>query len=132
VTADPHTPLKPVPGDSLGPDVSSGDGSGRPAAALEPAPKTPERSRTVGAGIWAQRVRVFLLVVLCAVMGVLLVVLPWSLQWTDNRLLWGHPELRTFIGHGFVRGVCSGLGVLDLWIGFREAVHYHENPDGVK
>jgi hypothetical protein len=28
---------------------------------------------------------------------------------------------------GFVRGVCTGLGVLDIWIGFSEAIHYHED-----
>jgi hypothetical protein len=61
-------------------------------------------------------------------MGVLLVILPWSLQWTDNHLLWGHPGLRVFLGNSFVRGICSGLGILDLWIGFREASHYHEGP----
>jgi len=25
-----------------------------------------------------------------------------------------------------VRGLCSGLGILDIWIGFSEAIHYHE------
>jgi hypothetical protein len=36
------------------------------------------------------------------------------------------PELRAFVANGFVRGLCSGLGVLDIWIGFSEAIHYHE------
>jgi hypothetical protein len=36
------------------------------------------------------------------------------------------PELRTFVANGFVRGLCSGLGVLDLWLGFWEAIYYHE------
>jgi hypothetical protein len=132
VTADPHTPMKPAHEGSLGSAAPSADGSGGPATALEPAPKSPEPGLAPGAWIWVYRVRMFLLVVLCAGMGVLLVVLPWSLQWTDNHLLWGHPGLRTFLAHGFVRGVCSGLGFLDLWIGFREAVHYQESPGVVK
>ncbi len=65
-------------------------------------------------------------VLLCAGTGVTLVVLPWSLQWTDNYLLSRYPSLLPIINGGFVRGVCSGLGILDLWIGFSEAVHYHE------
>jgi len=40
----------------------------------------------------------------------------------------GSPELRAFIANGFVRGLCSGLGVLDIWIGFWEAMHYRERP----
>jgi hypothetical protein len=29
-----------------------------------------------------------------------------------------------------VCGFASGLGLLDLWLGFREAILYHENPKG--
>lgn len=75
---------------------------------------------------WLNHVEVSFFVLLCAVIGMLLVFLPWSLQWTDNPLLWTHPQLRVFLGYGFVRGLCSGLGILDLWIGIREAAHYSE------
>ena len=44
---------------------------------------------------------------------------------TLTRLL-ASPGLRAFVANGFVRGLCSGLGVLDIWIGFSEAIHYHE------
>jgi len=57
---------------------------------------------------------------------VTLAILPWSLQWTDNYLLLRFPALQPIVTNGFVRGVCTGLGLLDLWIGFAEAVHYHE------
>jgi hypothetical protein len=82
--------------------------------------------------LWVRRISVLLFVVLCAVVGVLLVVLPWSLQWTSNRFLWGYPDLREALNSGFVRGICSGLGMLNLWIGFREAVHYHESAGASK
>jgi hypothetical protein len=75
---------------------------------------------------WLRRLAVLVFVILCGVMGVLLVILPWSLQWTDNHLLWGYPTLRSFLANAFVRGLSSGLGILDLWIGFREASHYRE------
>jgi len=37
----------------------------------------------------------------------------------DRQLfLLGSPGLRAFVSNGFVRGLCSGLGLLDIWIGF--------------
>jgi hypothetical protein len=76
--------------------------------------------------LWLHRLTVLMLVFVCAVVGVLLVILPWRPEWTDNRLLMDYPALRTFVSNGFVRGLCSGLGILDIGIGFWEAVHYHE------
>lgn len=71
-------------------------------------------------------------VFVCAGIGVLLVIVPWGPQWTDNRLLLLFPGLRTFISNGFVRGLCSGLGILDIWLGFWEALHYHEGTPSPK
>jgi hypothetical protein len=81
-------------------------------------------------GIWLLRVRALLFVTVCATFGVLLIILPWTPKWTDNPLLLSHPDLREFIASGFARGFASGLGVLDLLLGFWEAIHYHENPKG--
>ena len=75
---------------------------------------------------WMHRSSIFLFVLLSATAGVLLVILPWTPEWTDNYLLLSFPWLRTFFSAGFFRGVCSGLGLLDIWIGFWEAFHYHE------
>jgi hypothetical protein len=80
------------------------------------------------ARIWLLRVRALLFVTLCATLGVLLLILPWTPKWTDNPLLLTFPGLRDFVSSGFVRGFASGLGLLDLWLGFREAILYHENP----
>ena len=76
--------------------------------------------------LWVHRLSVLLFVFVCATVGVLLVILPWHSEWTDNRWLLSHPDLRSFVAHGFVRGICSGLGLLDIWIGFWEAIHYRE------
>jgi hypothetical protein len=76
--------------------------------------------------VWLLRIRALLFVTMCATLGVLLIILPWTPKWTDNPLLLSMPELRTFVANGFVRGLCSGLGVLDLWLGFWEAIYYHE------
>jgi hypothetical protein len=77
--------------------------------------------------LWAHRLSVFLFVLISAVAGVLLIILPWTPEWTDNTLLLSYPGVRTVVSSGFFRGVCSGLGLLDIWIGFWEALHYHEH-----
>ena len=77
--------------------------------------------------LWMRRSSVFLFVLVSAIAGVLLVILPWTPEWTDNYLLLSFPWLRTVISTGFFRGLCSGLGLLDIWIGFWEALHYHEH-----
>jgi hypothetical protein len=87
-----------------------------------PAPAGPSRGK-----IWMHRLLVLLFVFVCAAAGVLLVVLPWTPQWTDNTFLLRYPALRSIVTHGFFRGLCSGLGLLDIWIGFSEAIHYHED-----
>ena len=89
-----------------------------PAGVLGPPPKPVE--------IWMHRVSVFLFVLISAVAGVLLIILPWTPEWTDNYLLLSFPSLRDLVSNGFFRGICSGLGLLDIWIGFWEALHYHE------
>ncbi|HEX4783780.1 MAG TPA: hypothetical protein VH350_05525 [Candidatus Sulfotelmatobacter sp.] len=79
-----------------------------------------------GVQLWMHRISVFLFVLVSAVAGVLLIILPWTPEWTDNYLLMSFPALRSVISNGFFRGLCSGLGLLDIWIGFWEALHYHE------
>jgi len=94
----------------------------RPGQTSEP----PAEVRYTGFELWLHRITMLLLVFVCAVVGVLLVIMPWRPEWTDNHLLLSFPGLRAFVASGFVRGICSGLGLLDIWIGFWEAIHYHE------
>jgi len=98
-----------------------------PAAAPVPIDDAPASTAPSRAHIWFHRLLVLLFVFVCAAAGVLLVVLPWTPQWTDNTLLLRYPDLRTLITSGFFRGLCSGLGLLDIWIGFSEAIHYRED-----
>ena len=90
-------------------------------------PEPPAEVRYSGFELWLHRITMLLLVFVCAVVGVLLVIMPWRPEWTDNHLLLSFPGLRAFVASGFVRGICSGLGLLDIWIGFWEALHYHEH-----
>jgi len=95
-------------------------------ALLEPPEQPATHSSPSGLQVWMHRISVFLFVLVSAVAGVLLIILPWTPEWTDNYLLLSFPALRSVVSNGFFRGLCSGLGLLDIWIGFWEALHYHE------
>jgi hypothetical protein len=110
---------------STAPAEPASSDSARASSVLDPPaqPAAPEQSRIQ---LWMHRTSVFLFVLISAVAGVLLIILPWTPEWTDNYLLVSYPSLRLVISNGFFRGFCSGLGLLDIWIGFWEALHYHE------
>ena len=121
MTTNPNTPL---PSSSLGAKLSASE-TASPTTALER--ESPEDGRRYSSiELWLRRLAVLMFVFMCASVGVFLVILPWRPEWTHNHLLLSYPGLRQFITSGFVRGVVSGLGMLDIWIGFWEAVHYHE------
>lgn len=114
--SDPKLPFAKSPGL---PDVEPPP----PTPSYAPAPDPPRRSAL---HLWLRRAGVLMFVFLCATVGVMLMILPWRPEWTDNHLLFSYPALRNFMATGFVRGVCTGLGVLNVWIGFWEAVQYRE------
>ena len=95
----------------------------RESLTQEPDSAAPQFS---GGRLWMHRVAVLLFVFFCAILGVILIIFPWRDEWTTNSLLIGHPGLQDLLASGFVRGLVSGLGVLDIWVGFWEAIHYHE------
>jgi hypothetical protein len=78
------------------------------------------------ARLWFRRIGVLLFVFLCATLGVMLMILPWRPEWSDNPLLLPYPTLRAVAANGFTRGLATGLGVLNVWIGFWEAIQYQE------
>jgi hypothetical protein len=98
--------------------------SGEPAAGKE---KGPQRAEARSPQIWIRRLAAVLFVFVCAVLGVILVAFPWTTQWTDNAIFLGRPVLSGILNHGFTRGVVTGLGILDIWIGFSTALHYRED-----
>jgi len=126
VTPDPNTPLSGMPPNSMGANLPSSEAGTSRTAILQPPLQTSERRRYSGFELWLHRITVLMFVFLCASVGVLLVIMPWRPEWTDNHLLLGNPWLRQIVANGFVRGICTGLGLLDIWIGFSEAIHYHE------
>jgi hypothetical protein len=127
VTADPKTipPASVSDSTSASESNQAGEFRGDDLTSISSA-----ASASSGWRVWLQRSRALLFVTLCATFGVLLVILPWTPRWTDNPLLLSSSALRDFVSSGFVRGFASGLGLLDLWLGFREAILYHEHPHG--
>jgi len=122
VTLDPKLPVENGPTASPQPAQTE-----TTTTLLDPPPPAPAPQPQSAVQLWLHRTSIFLFVLISAVAGVLLVILPWTPEWTDNYLLLSFPWLRTFVTTGFVRGLCSGLGLLDIWIGFWEALHYHEH-----
>jgi hypothetical protein len=76
--------------------------------------------------IWVHRLSLAILVVFCIELGMLLAILPWTRVWTENTLLVAYPTLGAFMRNDFARGAITGLGLLDVWIGVWEAIHYSD------
>jgi hypothetical protein len=91
--------------------------------AVEPAPPAADQH----APIWLQRTYLAIYVVFCLWMGMVLVVLPWTPTWTENSILLDYPAVRAFLSQNFMRGIVSGIGLVDMWLGIWEAVHYREH-----
>ncbi|RXH57806.1 hypothetical protein [Granulicella sibirica] len=83
-----------------------------------------------GAPVWLQRLSLFILVLFCIYLGVLVAVLPWWTRvWDHNMFLAARPRLAGVLHNGAVRGIISGVGLLDIWIGISEAIHYRDYRD---
>jgi hypothetical protein len=96
-----------------------------PAVPQEPLNNAEPSKRT--APVWLQRLSLFVLVLFCVYLGVLVMVLPWWPRiWDRNEFILARPWLTAVLHNGAVRGIISGLGLLDIWIGISEAVHYRD------
>ncbi len=84
-------------------------------------------AHTAPAPVWLQRLSLGVLVIFCLYLGLLIAFLPWwPDMWDRNPLLLQHAGLHAFLMKGPVRGLVSGLGMLDLWIGISELIHYRD------
>ena len=102
---------------------------GKPAPASPPpsGPGTPASADAALAPIWLQRLSLFVLVIFCIYLGAIVTALPWwTSVWDRNLFFLSHPRLWSVLRLGVVRGIISGLGLLDIWIGISEAIHYHD------
>jgi len=76
--------------------------------------------------IWLQRMFLVTFCLFCMVIGMALVTLPWTPGWFEQGSVERWPWLQRILQQGFIRGVVSGLGVIDIWIGVQEAVQYRD------
>ena len=63
----------------------------------------------------------FLSVISSLLVGLILVIAPWTSLWDSNYLLHPHPVLRGFVLSGFTRGTVSGIGLLNILLAVLEA-----------
>jgi hypothetical protein len=85
-------------------------------------PMPPRHSRVP---LWLRRVELYLYVIIRIYIGIIVLILPWySPLWADNQLINHYPRVATFLMYGSVRGVISGLGLLNLWIAVTEALQF--------
>jgi hypothetical protein len=74
---------------------------------------------------WLERAELFLRVLLRMYIGLAVCYAPWSrLFWDQNPLFLQFPTLSVYAAHGAVRGLISGLGLLNLWIAFHDAIRH--------
>jgi hypothetical protein len=74
---------------------------------------------------WLERIELFLRVMLRMYIGLAICYAPWSRAfWDQNPILLYFPAIANFAAIGAVRGIVSGLGLLNLWIAFQDALHY--------
>jgi hypothetical protein len=56
-----------------------------------------------------------------------MVVLPWSPRyWDQNGWMLAHPAVESVLELGWVRGLVTGIGLIDIWIGVSELLHYRD------
>jgi hypothetical protein len=93
----------------------SGQRTGGPHAVPEPAP------------VWLQRLSLVVLVMFCFCIGAWQTILPWSPRYFDsNGWLLAHPAIAAFLGRSWMRGILSGIGLIDIWIGVSELLNYRD------
>jgi hypothetical protein len=91
---------------------------------LAPVPVTAVSQRA--SSRWATRIFLVIEVVIWVELGMILVIVPWTRAWTDNGLVLNYPRLREFLAMDFIRGVISGIGLLDIWVGVWQAIRYKD------
>lgn len=118
------------------PELTSPSIAPNPAPMVGSAPETapePSPSASVVSPVpqriprWLERAELFLRVLLRMYIGLAVCYAPWShIFWDQNPLFVQFPTLSIIAANGAVRGVVSGLGLLNLWIAFHDAIHHRD------
>lgn len=115
------------------PESMSSSSNPRPAPGLASPPAGPAATPDISSPVhppqriphWLERAELFLRVLIRLYIGLAIAYAPWSrLFWDQNPLFQNFPDLGAWAMHGAVRGLVSGLGLLNLWIAFHDAVRH--------
>ena len=72
---------------------------------------------------WLIRIELYLSVLLRMCIGLAICYVPLShLFWDQNPLFVQFPTLSIYAANGAVRGIISGLGLLNIWIAVQDAI----------
>jgi hypothetical protein len=113
------------------PESTSPQRAASPAGKLgpEPAAAPPSEPKHAPQRIprWLVRAELFLRVLLRMYIGLAVCYVPWSRTfWDQNPLFVQFPALSVYAANGAVRGLVSGLGLLNLWIAFHDALRHRD------
>ena len=105
----------PVPGATL--SSSPGSSTGEDTAdAIHPQQRIPH---------WLVRTELYLRVLLRMYIGLAIAYAPWSpFFWDQNPLFVQYPTLAIYAANGAVRGIITGLGLLNIWIAVQDAIRH--------
>lgn len=108
----------------------------RPGTEAEPAPRMPPGTSADHSGShahkqriprWLERAELFLRVLLRLYIGLAVCLAPWFRAfWDQNPIFVQFPTIGAYAANGAVRGIISGLGLLNLWIAFRDAIRHRD------
>ena len=74
---------------------------------------------------WLVRTELYLRVLLRMYIGLAICYAPWSqLFWDQNPIFVQFPTLSIYAANGGVRGLISGLGLLNIWIAVQDAIRH--------
>jgi hypothetical protein len=77
---------------------------------------------------WLERIELLLRVMLRMYIGLAVCYAPWSpMFWDQNPLFLQYPGLAGIAAHGAVRGLISGLGLLNLWYALQDVLRHRES-----
>lgn len=109
----PTTPA-PTPGASTDPDDDTA--VAHDLGGVRPQQRIPH---------WLMRTELYLRVLLRMYIGLAICYAPWSqLFWDQNPLFVQFPTLAIYAANGAVRGIISGLGLLNIWIALQDAIRH--------
>jgi hypothetical protein len=99
-----------MPGDPVGP---------LPATGTQAAAPIPQRIPR-----WLERIELLLRVMLRLYIGLAVCYAPWSPSfWDQNPIFLRYSWLSVLAANGAVRGMVSGLGLLNLWIALHDIIY---------